>query len=820
MNKKLFLGMFAAVGMLFATSCSNDELDGVQSGNEATVSFTLGVEGGVQTRAISDGSGAKKLHYRVFNEDGTPVSNALAKKVETVDSYPYEVKLTLAKGQTYKVAFWAQNADCNAYKVDENMQLTIDYKGNNNDEKRDAFFKTETFTVTGNTNIDVVLKRPFAQINVGVTDEDWNAAIDSDINIQTSKIVIKNAAASMNLVDGSVDNETEVTYDFGATPKSTGETLNVGLDGDGTAESYNYLSMSYILVYDENGGAEKANLDEVEFTFKPTNTAKNDIVFNTGLNSVPVQRNWRTNIIGQILTGTIDFNITIDPIYDGEYNYFDAYPVELNGAYFKTIEDAVKAAKSGDVINLAAGSFNLPAKLHVGGTTTEADITFVGTGDNTVIHALTPSQTDRPSTYAENAGITFKNLKYETHNDWLRAGFAHAKYVNFESCTIEGGYHCFAPVETFKNCTFDPLNDFIVTYGSLNTTFEDCTFNSSLGNAIQAYSEGYDNDLYLTIKNCEFTAAQAGKDEWYNGPITAVEISSIRGNNFIVDITNTTATGYSTGTVSGNCLWNWRDNSADSNSKGTESAYVTVDGILVYPTPVTVDSPEALAEALAAAKMGANIKLEEGEYTIPANAKNKTLRFAGIGDVTKTVIKVQVANGDANNDNALAGSNVTFENLTIEPDNNNFRGFGHMNGTYKGCIIKNQYTLYGESLFERCAFQVEGDHYNVWTWGANATFNDCTFDCDGKAVLVYGPLTSTVTFNDCAFIDNNNDSEVSGKAAIETGNDYGVKYTININGCTVYGFDVNKQSGSNVWANKNSMSKDDLNIVIDGTEVY
>ena len=34
MNKKLFLGMFAAAGMLLATSCQNDELDAVQTGNE------------------------------------------------------------------------------------------------------------------------------------------------------------------------------------------------------------------------------------------------------------------------------------------------------------------------------------------------------------------------------------------------------------------------------------------------------------------------------------------------------------------------------------------------------------------------------------------------------------------------------------------------------------------------------------------------------------------------------------------------------------------------------------------------------------------
>ena len=81
MNKKLFLSMFAAAGMLLATSCSNDELDVVQSGNEAQVTFSLGLEGGIATRAISDGTGAKKraisdgtgakkLVYAVYNANG------------------------------------------------------------------------------------------------------------------------------------------------------------------------------------------------------------------------------------------------------------------------------------------------------------------------------------------------------------------------------------------------------------------------------------------------------------------------------------------------------------------------------------------------------------------------------------------------------------------------------------------------------------------------------------------------------------------------------------------------------------------------------
>lgn len=308
MNKKLFLGMFAAVGMLFATSCSNDELDGVQSGNEATVSFTLGVEGGVQTRAISDGSGAKELHYRVFNEDGTPVSNALAKKVETVDSYPYEVKLTLAKGQTYKVAFFAKNAECDAYTVDDNMNLTINYAGANNDEKRDAFFKTVDLTVTGNTSETVELKRPFAQLNVGVTDADWEAAVASGVTVARSKVEITNVASTMNLVNGTVGNETNLIYSLADIPTQK-------LTVNGT--DYNYLSMCYFLVNAAPEGTEKASLNQVKFTFK---SGKKDIVLEDGLNNVPVQRNWRTNIFGQLLTGTINFNIVIDNKFDGEFN--------------------------------------------------------------------------------------------------------------------------------------------------------------------------------------------------------------------------------------------------------------------------------------------------------------------------------------------------------------------------------------------------------------------------------------------------------------------------------------------------------------------
>ncbi len=816
MNKKFLFGMFAAAGMLLATSCQNDELDAVQAGNEATVSFTLGVEGGVQTRAISDGETANRLVYAVFDEEGNRI-NTIA-KVDKATTFPATEEITLAKGQTYKVAFWAQNSATSAYVLDDAMNLTIDYtSGANNAEERDAFFKTETFTVTGNTSIDVVLKRPFAQINVGVTDEDWNAAVASGINVATSKVVIKNAATKMSLLDGSIPQGAfeEVVYDFGATPKSTGEVLTVDLNKDGTAEPYNYLSMSYILVYDENGGAQKATLDDLDFTFHPTDG--NDIVIGEkeGLNSVPVQRNWRTNILGQLLTGNIQFKISIDPIYDGENNFENgvntAYPVQLNGVYYKTIEDAFAAAVNGDVISLGAGEHLLPASMQ---RSVETHITLEGQGESTVLKALTPTQNDRPSTYANNINLVIKNLTYETNNDWLRAGFAHTTSVGFENCTIIGGYHAMSPVQYFKDCKIDPKNDFIFTYGATDCTFENCTFTCSEGNAIQVYSEGSNADITVNIKDCAFTAKKFGYDQWYSGNITAIDINSIQGNKFTVNISNCTETGFAVGSYSGSSLWNIRG--------GEENVTVNIDGKKANDA-VEVNGVKYGTIAAALAAGATEISLAEGTYTIPAGATNQTLKFVGAGDKEKTVIAIQKANNPNEPcDYGFDGSNVTFENLTIEanPIPDQYSGFVRCNGTYKNCIIKNQYTLYGTSSFEDCTFHIAGNKYNLWTWGASAVFTRCTFNCDGKAVLVYCEAgESNITFTECIFNDFGGQN---GKAAIETGMDAGKnpKYNIYITDCEVNGFDVNSVSGSNVWGNKNSMSTENLNVVIDNVDVY
>ncbi|MBE6304010.1 MAG: hypothetical protein E7089_08765 [Bacteroidales bacterium] len=359
MNKKLLFGLFAA-SMLLVTSCSQDEIDSVQSGNQAQVTFTLGLEDALGTRAISDGTKADKLVYAVYkiNAQGEAelqqvVGSEKGQFIKDDFKSGDNVSITLAKGQKYQVAFWAQDGDCEAYNTDELTAVTVSYKAENgtddaanNDELRDAFFKTVTFEVNGDKLINVVLKRPFAQVNLGVYNEDWEAAVASGIEIENSKVVIKNVANKINLLTGEVEGEETITYDLNAIPE---ETLYVETDDTNEGkEAYKWLSMSYILVADKDNtpiegvlGANKATLQELQYTFDPKDG--NNITFNEGLNNVPVQRNWRTNILGKILTGDIEFNITIDPVYDGDY----IFP-EISGS----VEELELAASFGGTVNL------------------------------------------------------------------------------------------------------------------------------------------------------------------------------------------------------------------------------------------------------------------------------------------------------------------------------------------------------------------------------------------------------------------------------------------------------------------------------------
>ena len=122
---------------------------------------------------------------------------------------------------------------------------------------------------------------------------------------------------------------------------------------------------------------------------------------------------------------------------------------------------------------------------------------------------------------------------------------------------------------------------------------------------------------------------------------------------------------------------------------------------------------------------------------------------------------------------------------------------------------------------------MSGDVYNIWTWGAKEIeFTGCTFNSDGKALLLYREDGGTVnlTVTDCIF--NDNGGLDSKKAAIEIGDSpYEDKptYNVTVSGTTVNGYEINDEgisTGTTLWGNKNSMPKDRLSVTLNGEKVY
>lgn len=240
-----------------------------------------------------------------------------------------------------------------------------------------------------------------------------------------------------------------------------------------------------------------------------------------------------------------------------------------------------------------------------------------------------------------------------------------------------------------------------------------------------------------------------------------------------------------------------------------------------FAAPVMVSNNEELDAALKAGKT--SILMAEGTYQMPASAKAKVLTLTGSGK--NTVIEVVGAGqGEAGGqlDYNLDGSTVTFNNLTIKTNNQTYAGYARLKATFNNCVMDQCFCLNGDSTFYGCTFNVSGNQYNVWTWGApNATFDNCTFNSDGKAILLYGQANTNLVVNKCTFNDTGVLPDL--KAAIEIGNDYNTSYTVTVTDTTVNGYEINDKginTGSTLWGNKNSMPQEKLNVVVDGVDVY
>ena len=317
--KKLFLGLLAGVAMLF-TACQDEEVKAVVDG-DTTVSITAQLPTGVSTRAYADGKTATKLTYAIYEKGQTTV---LISGTANFDDRKTTVNVRLVNGKTYDMLFWAQ-ADGAPYTFEPSTQkVTVNYAAAvGQDEKRDAFFKAETLTVNGTIDKTIQLKRPFAQLNVGA--QDFDAAKTAGFEATKTTVKVDNVYTTLNLLNGAVEGETSVTYALANLPT---EDFPVSL-----TPAAKYMSMDYLLVADYKA------LTNVTFT--ATNGTHNVERLYT---NVPVRRNYRTNIYGNILTEEANFNIEIVPHFDTPDNNFEVVEVA-------TVADLATALeKGGDVL--------------------------------------------------------------------------------------------------------------------------------------------------------------------------------------------------------------------------------------------------------------------------------------------------------------------------------------------------------------------------------------------------------------------------------------------------------------------------------------
>lgn len=212
--------------------------------------------------------------------------------------------------------------------------------------------------------------------------------------------------------------------------------------------------------------------------------------------------------------------------------------------------------------------------------------------------------------------------------------------------------------------------------------------------------------------------------------------------------------------------------------------------------------------------------LDNGIANEGSNSRNVTF----IGDGSQTVdVVTNAITAEGGELNYQRGSSFTFENLTIQAGEGNFDGIVCDELTYKDCTIKGKLTLFGKATFINCTFENDmANQYSIWTWGGtDVTFEGCTFNTNGKAILLYGGAAASnptnLVVNNCTFNDRTNGA--AGKAAIEIGNDYNATYTLTVNNATVNGFAAGKNTGSTLWANKNSMDAAHLTVTIDGVKV-
>ena len=335
---KTFKYLAAAALTFLAVGCNKEQVTEVPDGQMVDVTFTAALPGEMATKALGDGQTAKKLYVSVYENDAEKTHLGDLDKTAKFTDLKTQVKFSLVKGKTYNFVFWAQAEDATCYDIDDLKNIKISYEGAvANDETRDAFYATrKELKVNGALTETIKLYRPFAQVNFGTADL-LEAAAAGFIPAQSAFTAtdVANVFDTFN-AEGKVEGPAtdKVTFAKAEIPGG-GETL---VTKDGT--KYLWMTMNYIIPVGKQG---EKHISNVTAEFIPE---KGDAI-TASSPQTPVQNNYRTNILGNLLTSQVIFNVEIVPIFnepDNDIDLVNIKNVESLKALFATGGEATLAA--------------------------------------------------------------------------------------------------------------------------------------------------------------------------------------------------------------------------------------------------------------------------------------------------------------------------------------------------------------------------------------------------------------------------------------------------------------------------------------------
>lgn len=326
--KKIILAL-SAITTLFVASCKQDQITELDNNDYVSVTFTLGTDHKLGTRAIGDETFVNQVVCAVYDANGNELPNL--KQEVPINDNKATYTTRLAKGHKYRLAFFAYNSGAGVYNVDnlKNIEVNESQLKSNNKycDAFTAYYDVDADKTMQNISEQVTLKRPFAQLNFGIDEAEKKAAEDAGIDVKKTQVKVSNVYKTFSaFYDKVVGEAEEILFNMNDIPEEKFKVNDI---------EYNYLAMNYLLV--GNSGSENS-LTDIELTYETSNGVQKTL--NT-FYYVPVQRNYRTNVFGKLLTSSVDIEIDIDQEFKGTLvsNSDELKTAIANGGTIKLTDD-------------------------------------------------------------------------------------------------------------------------------------------------------------------------------------------------------------------------------------------------------------------------------------------------------------------------------------------------------------------------------------------------------------------------------------------------------------------------------------------------